>query len=735
MEQGKWEEAIVAYQEILKDDPFNPVLQSKLALAKGRAAAAYADQGRILLKERKLQAALESFKRAVLLDPSRSEYQQLVAEALRAKEAEDNVTVGQRLLRAGRLDDAAEALEQALQLDPSLMAAQDALVQVAEKQRAARGEALSAVGSRQPITLKFQNARTKEVFEVLARAGGINFLFDKDLKDDPITIFIKDMNYEDALNLILKTQKLFMRRVAPDTILIVPKNKQKLDEYQDLQIRTFYLSNGKAKELVNLLRTMLDTKRVYVNEDLNAIVIRDSPDKVKLAERIIYTNDRKSSEVIFEVEVLEVDKTKSEKYGINFPKQLGAAIVPPGTTAFPPAGSLSQFSFTQLTDLGTGSYLFVLPTTLLLDLLKTETDTKTLANPKLRVSNNKVAKINIGDKVPILLSTTNTFPGTLPGTIPTQSTITSIEFKDVGVKLSVEPIIHLNYQVSLKLQIEVTRLGPQVVLQQNPLIQQFTFGTRTAETNLTVKDGESIILGGLLQDDDRTTTTKVPGLGDIPAVGWIFKNTTRDVTITDVILTLTPHIVRSLDMPSADEQVFWSGTEENYALTPLFTEVTSASTALPARTPVATPSAPTPVAPLKSASLSFRPVDAVAEIGQETTVDLLLSEVDTVTEASYMVTYDPKLLEFRQAREGEFLKREGAAAMTTTADPTSGTVMVQVKFGDAGKGVTGTGVLATFVFVGKAPGVSPLAVPAPKLLTASRATLPATGAQAVLRVR
>ena len=176
--------------------------------------------------------------------------------------------MGQKLLKAGRFDDAAEAFSRALELDPELKAAQEGLVQVTEKQKSAP---FPLTGSRQPITLKFQNARTKEVFEILSRSGGINFLFDKDLKDEPITIFVKDASFEEALNLILTTQNLFTRRVAADTLMVIPKTKQKLDQYQDLMIRTFYLSSAKAKETVNLLRTMLETKRLYVNEDLNAI--------------------------------------------------------------------------------------------------------------------------------------------------------------------------------------------------------------------------------------------------------------------------------------------------------------------------------------------------------------------------------------------------------------------------------------------------------------------------------
>src|SRR5438445_1922108 len=571
MKAGQWEEAVTAYQEALKEDTFNPDLEAKLAVARARAAAVHAERGEAMLKDRNLPGAIEAMKHALTLSPTNAHYRAVLAEAQRYKEGEDHLSAGQKLLKAARLEEAAEAFEQALARDPDLKAAQDGLMQIAERQRAGRN-LIFTNASRQPITLKFQNARTKEVFEVLARAGGINFMFDKDLRDDPVTIFLKDSTFEEALNLILATQNLFMRRVGTDTILIIPKSKQKIDQYQDLLIRTFYISNGKAKDLVNLLRTMLESKRIYVNEELNAIVIRDTPDKVRLADRIINSNDRKPGEVVFAIEVVEVDKTKSDAFGLEFAKQAGAALVPPGQnnpTTFP-GPSTVLFNWRQLTTLNPTSYLFTLPTSVLLDFLRSESNAKTLANPRLRVVNNKLAKINIGDKVPILLSTTNTIPGIVPGTVPTQSTITSIEYKDVGVKLSVEPNIHLNAQVTLKLQLEVTRLGDLITLQTNPLIQQFKFGTRTAETILTLKDGESVVIGGLLQDEDRTTVSKVPGLGDVPIMGWLFKNTTRNTVRTDVILAITPRIVRGLEMPGADEQSFWSGTEETYSVKPLF---------------------------------------------------------------------------------------------------------------------------------------------------------------------
>jgi len=752
MKAGQWEEAVAAYQEDLKEDFFNPDLEAKLAVARARAAAVHAERGEAMLKDRNLPGAIEAMKHALTLDPTNANYRAVLAEALRYKEGADHLSAGQKLLKASRLEEAAEAFEQALARDPDLKAAQDGLIQIAERQRAGRN-LIFTNASRQPITLRFQNARTKEVFEVLARAGGINFMFDKDLRDDPVTIFLKDSTFEEALNLILATQNLFMRRVGTDTILIIPKSKQKIDQYQDLLIRTFYISNGKAKDLVNLLRTMLESKRIYVNEDLNAIVIRDTPDKVRLADRIISANDRKPGEVIFEIEVVEVDKTKSDKFGLEFAKQAGAALVPPGQTnpTFPGPNTV-LFNWQQLRSLNPTSYLFTLPTSILLDFLRSESNAKTLANPRLRVVNNKLAKINIGDKVPILLSTTNTIPGIVPGTVPTQSTITSIEYKDVGVKLSVEPNIHLNAQVTLKLQLEVTRLGDLITLQTNPLIQQFKFGTRTAETILTLKDGESVVIGGLLQDEDRTTVSKVPGLGDVPIMGWLFKNTTRDTVRTDVVLAITPRIVRGLEMPGADEQSFWSGTEETYSVKPLFdpgrgldtsgTTFPSATppppvAALPPGPPVAPPAAtmpPSTTAPPMTALLSVQPTDGTVLRGKETRVDMLVSNANALMESIVTLRYDPNVLEFRQALDGEFLKRDGAASMVVDSNPIAGTVTVQVTRLE-GKGVTGGGVLATFAFAGKTAGLSPLTIQSPQLRDAGKTVLPVSGGQGVLRVQ
>src|SRR5881296_4136832 len=570
---GNWDEAVEAYRQAQKKAPFDPAIQTALEQAKARAAEQHYTAGRRFLKENRLAEALSEFKQALGLDPSRTEHHAALHDALRLKEAHTQLQTADKLRGLGRLEEALDAYERAVELDPSLLAALEGITVLTQQQRAAT----ALGGSSAPLTLRFQNAKLKEVFEILARAGGINVLFDKEVRDEPVTIFIKDTPFEQALNLILSLNALLARRIGPDTLLILPNTKPKQDQYQDLMIRTFYLSTAKAKDLVNLVRTMLESKRVYVNEPINALVIRDTPVKLQLAERIILANDRREAEVELDLEVLEVNRTKSEKLGVNFAKSAGFAVVPPGFTGGVSTNT-TNFTYQQLTDLGPQSFLLSLPASVLLDFFKQDSDAKTLANPKLRVLNNRSASINIGDKQPILLSTTNVLPGqAATGAVPTTSTVTSIEFRDTGVKLTVEPSIHLGSELSLKMKIDIVSLGPQITLQASPLIQQFTFGNRSAETALNIKDGETIVLGGLIQETDQKTRQTVPFLGDLPLIGWLFTTFTTVKQTTEIILTITPHIVQTMTPPSPEAQTFWSGTESLYATSPLFSSTTQKS--------------------------------------------------------------------------------------------------------------------------------------------------------------
>ena len=788
--QGDWDGAVNAYREALKRSPTDRDIQQQLGRAKQEAADMHFVAGQRNMEEHQVDDAILEYKTALGLNPAGREYHAALMDVLRLKEARDLLQSAQKLNSAGRLEEALAAYERVVQIDPDLTEALEAIGRLTAQARSAKGFG----GSNQPVTLRFQNVKLKEVFEILTKTAGLSVVFDKEVRDDPITMFIKDLPTDEALNLILNTNGLVAQRIGTDMLLIIPNTKQKLAQYQDLMIRTFYLSNAKAKDAVNLIRTMFESKRVYVDEKINAIVIREEPAKLQLAERVLQTIDRKEPEVQLDVEILEVDRSKSLKYGVNFAKTAAAGVFPDASK-----GSFNTaptpFTFQQLTSIGTGSYLFTIPGSVLLDFFKNDTDARTLASPKLRVLNNKQAIIQVGDKQPILLSTTNVLPGqAATGAVPTTSTVTSIEFKDVGVKLTVEPVINLTNELTLKLKVEVTRLGDQVTLQASPEIKQFRFGTRTAETVLMLGDDETIVLGGLIQDDVRKTRVTVPFLGDIPYIGYLFSTWTEDVVSTEVVLTITPHIIRTLMGPVPDVQAFWSGTDANYSTSPLFAPqatpvsmhsgsesdkvgvgpaLPSGSSRLgapplatprlpfdpnrPAPTPTPTPQpsvavppampgpAPGPPAvasigqpalqiPERSAMLSIRPAELTATIGAEVQCELMMAGIPGPVDSSVTLTFNPSVLELVRTLEGDLVTvGSGGSGFTVSVGPTPGSV--SLSFRQDGVGGRDQGVIATLVFAAKSAGLSPMTVQAASVKGQGGTPVSVTVEQGLVTVR
>lgn len=741
---GQWEEASLSYRQALKDDPFNQSLLEKYAIARNRAAAQYGDKGRAYLKEHQFDLAAEQFKRALTIEPTNVEHQSGFAEANRLKESRQQYKEADRLAQLGRMDEAMESYSKAAELDPSFADPLESIAKLTEEQQAMTREDRR----KQPITLRFRNAGLKEVLEGIGKAGGMNLIFDKDVRNDPVTIAIQDTPFDDAMNLILNSNSLFSRVVSPEVMIISPNTKQKQEQYQDLMVRTFYLSTAKAKDMVVLLKSMLDSKRMHANEQLNTIVIRDQPEKIEMAEKIITANDRLDSEVLFEFEVLEVDRTTDQTYGLTYPKNAAAAMVPPGFAGVIAGDLAQQFTLQQLTSLGKGNYLFKLPTNVQLDFFKQVTDAKTLASPKVRVVNNKKAEINIGDKQPILLSTTNVLPGQAStGAVPTTSTVTSIEFRDTGVKLTVEPTIHLANELSLKMKIEVVRLGEQVVLQANPPITQFKFGNRSAETMLSVKDGETIVLGGLLQEEDRRTKVTIPWLGDLPFIGNLISSFKTQRVTTEVILTLTPHIVQSMTPPVPSKQTFWSGTDSTYATNPLFTPQSKAISGTKLLNSGVTgvqlggmaktngPGKPAVASLARMATVgqivSIRPETSLVSVGKEFKVTFNDERLRPSSDGLFLLRFDSKILQLKSLAHGDVVPADRPT-------PESGTGLeedasVEFRISAAAPRAPGGGRTVTATFVAKAPGVSPVSVSLKD--TSGDSSPPSFDGRGIVRVR
>jgi general secretion pathway protein D len=387
-----------------------------------------------------------------------------------------------------------------------------------------------------PVTLELRDVNIKVAFEALSRATGIDFILDKDIKPETkATIFIKKARIEDAIDMVLSSNGLQKKVLSENTVLVFPSTPAKLKDYQDLMIRSFYFSNASAKQVSVLIKTMLKTKDIFVDERLNMLVMRDTPEVIRIAEKLVAANDLEDPEVMLDIEVLEVSRSRLQELGIVYPNQL-AVLSAANLT-------LEALKSVKSTNIGVSPNPAV-------NFKKTIGDVNLLSNPRIRVRNNEKAKIMVGDKVPIITTTS------LGANVGVAENITYV---DVGLKLDVEPRITLNDFVNIKVGLEVSSLGEKMTT--NNGATAYTIGTRNANTVLRLKNGETQILAGLILDDERKNASKLPGLGDIPLLGRLFSNQEDKKSKTEIVLAITPRIIGNISLPNAEVSEYWSGTE------------------------------------------------------------------------------------------------------------------------------------------------------------------------------
>jgi general secretion pathway protein D len=335
------------------------------------------------------------------------------------------------------------------------------------------------------------------------------------------------------------------------TLLIYPNTPAKARDYKDLVVRSFYLMNADAKQTANMIKTVVKTRDMFVDEKTNMVVIRDTPEAVRIAERLVANQDMAEPEVMLEVEVMEVGTTLLNQLGIQWPTQLSFGLIgaagTPGTVTLPEWINRSA-NLVRLT---------VSDPLLSINLRKQDGRTNILANPRIRVKNKDKAKIHIGDKVPVITSTT-TATGFLAE---------SVNYLDVGLKLEVEPTVFLEDDVGIKVGLEVSSIAREIRSPSGTLTYQV--GTRNAATNLRLRDGETQVLAGLINDEDRKAANKVPGLGDLPVAGRLFSSTNDTANRTEIVLLITPRVVRNLKRPETRHEEFRSGTDADIGGAPL----------------------------------------------------------------------------------------------------------------------------------------------------------------------
>jgi general secretion pathway protein D len=630
----------------------------------------------------------------------------------------------------------------------------------------ARVEAALASAYRKPIRIDFKDAPLKQVFEVISRSSGLNFLFDKEVKTDQRTsIFLKNSTIDATVRYVLATNQLAQQVLDENTVLIYPNTPAKLKDYQELAVRTFFLSNADAKTIANTLKTIVKSHDVVADEKLNMVIVRDTPDAIKMAEKLVALEDVAEPEVMLEVEVLEVQRNRLENLGIAWPSSVSVTPTPIGTAIGSLGGGSNNTgssvgspngSFGSSSSSGTGAS----PALALSDLLHQTThtlgvsslqatvnanlqdsDAKLLTNPRIRVRNHEKAKILIGERVPNITSTATS----------TGFVSQSINYLDIGLTLNVEPTIYLDDTVGIKVSLEVSSLLNQITGSSGTTA--YEIGTRTASTVLQLKNGETDVLAGLIDSQERTSGNKLPGFGQLPVLGRLFGATTDDDKNTEIVLSITPHLVRNIQRPDANLAYFTAGTESNM-------QSMIQSNGLPANAPSSSPSSASSggdaghaasnasqsgmngaygngaygngaygngaygngaygngaygtgngsyyggdgapyvgggAAPqVGTAQMSIQGPPQV-KVGDSVTVALMMQADQPVTSVSTTVSYDSTKLQFAGASEGDFLKQGGGA--TSFSNRLGQGQLILADSAPGGTGGTGQGTFAVLTF-------------------------------------
>ena len=510
--------AVIEYTKAAREKPDDVEIRKSLERARLRAAERHFQRGRRLAAEDRHEEALVEYQVALELNPTDSR------ASVELKETRQRLRTKLAVSREGKTELQA-LIERTRNLPPP-------------------GLDLPT-GTKLPESMTFNgNATSRSVFTAIAKFADLNIVFDPSFRSEPLAIDLRNATLEDALASVTASTQTFYRMTAPKTITIIPDTAAKRREYEEAIVRTFYLSNADLKEVTDLLRIVIDVRFISWITANNAIAIKDTPERVAAAGKLIAAIDKARPEVIIEVELLEVDRTRLKEYGLQ--------IASPGSPGIDASADINRAGLT-LQDVRTLSASDVVLTglpALYFRLLKQDTNTRILATPKLRASEGIAAQARFGDRVPI---TVTTFAPIAAGGINTQP-IESFVYENLGVNIDITPRTHHNDEVSLALKISVSNIS-------GTLRGQPTFGNREISTTIRLKDGETNLLAGLIRDTERTVMNGIPGFSDLPFIGKLFASNHKEAEQTDIVLTLTPHIVRVLDLEESDLRPFRLGRD------------------------------------------------------------------------------------------------------------------------------------------------------------------------------
>lgn len=688
LDEGHYEEGIAKLEEAAKSEPSNLHYKAQFINKREEVANRLLNQAADERAAGHPDAAEKLYRRVLAIAPGNERARDGLAESVKDRRHQASLEEARALFKKDDLDGALAKLQPALIENPANAEVQ-ALKREIEERQAHETLAAPTLKSlyKKPVTLEFRDANLKMVFEVLSQSSGINFILDKDVRPDlTATIFVKRGSLENVVDLLLTTSQLEKKVLDANTVLIYPNTPEKVREYQELMVKSFYIENADVRQTMNMVKTLLKTREIFVDEKLNLMIMRDTPEAIRLAEKMIAMQDLAEPEVMLEVEVLEVKRSRLLDLGIKYPEQL---------TLTPIAGAGGTMTLRDLKNLN-DSRISAATTGLTINAKKDDTDINLLANPRIRARNREQAKIMIGDRVPVITTTTGS----------TGFVSDSVQYVDVGLKLEVQPTIYLQDDVAIKVALEVSSIVNSITSKNGTLSYQI--GSRNASTVLRLKDGETQVLAGLINDEDRASASKVPGMGDLPVLGRLFSTHRDDKQKTEIVLSITPHLVRNLKRPDARASEFWSGSETTLRTAPLLLQraKATAAAAQPAGQDAQVQSVSadetddakvSAAAEPTSIGLSWQGPKQV-KAGEQFQVALMLKANGGLRSLPFQVAYDPAALKVVDVVEGEFFKQDGGQSnFTSNVDVVGGKIFVGV-VRPGSEGAAGEKGLATITF-------------------------------------
>ncbi len=541
---NQWPAALRVLDDALAKDPTDPQLRAAQVRAREQASARLILQIEALRGAGRWDEASALLSQLALADSKHPRLAALTTEVERSRRQDAQLINGRALLKEGKLERAEAVAREILAESPQHPGARLLASQVAQARPLETAVGELGPAFQKPVTLEFREAPLRQVFEALSRSSGVNFVFDKDVRADArVTVFLRNVTMDEAMRVILGTQQLDRKMLNESSVLVFPNTAAKQREHQELITRTLYLTNADVKQVQAMVRTIAKVRDIHIDERLNLLIVRDTPEVLRLVEKLIASVDLPEPEVMLEVEVMELATDQVDSLGLQWPEemQLGISDAAGNIPSRVFIGGKNPINFRAS----------IANPTIVATLRGTAGNSNILANPKIRVRNRDKAKVHIGQKLPVFTTTTN-FTGST-------SVAASVSYLDVGLKLDVEPTIQLDNDVVIKIGLEVSNLIRQVTGPGGTTA--YEIGTRNTSTVLRLADGETQVLAGLINDEDRKSGSGIPGLSRIPVLGRLFGTQTDTRNKTEVVLLITPRVVRNLAVPDASLTRLASGTD------------------------------------------------------------------------------------------------------------------------------------------------------------------------------